>query len=547
MLLERIDMLAGRALDGATAQGVALGIATPDGERLIRTAGYANRDAQLPVTEETLFEIGSISKSALAIVCMQLAAEGRLDLHAPVTEYLPWFLVQSEFAPITTHHLLAHTSGLPGGHTHRPHALHEVWELRNVRLIFPPGAVWDYSNVGYDAVGLLVEAITGQTFAQLMTERVLAPLGLTSSYASVTSAIRPRLAVGYTAQFDDRPMLPWHGVAPATWLETAVGSGSIVMNVSDLLAYAEFLKRTWTGEDSPVLTSAQLREMVRPPRIEQPAADETHGYGYGIGWELDPQQPGTIRALAHSGGMVGYTTDLIVDLDRDLCVVWLANGSIADRALTTAVRETAGLRNGEPFPELVAVTDRFAFTDGADYAGVWRSRERSIELVAEGTTLALVAGDERIPLQWPPGRGTAFLLADHPEWWRFPLEVVRDGDEPDTPGPVIKLHHGGETFHRQNTELPEPPAHPEEWDRFAGLYRSYNPWGGAIWIVIREGTLMLLYASGSATPLVPEGDGFRVGESAPNADFLTFEGIAGEQAVFLRFETGAEYSRFFPE
>ena len=78
-LLERIDALAQRALSESEAEGMAIGISTHDGHRLIRTYGFANRDANIPVTGETLFEIGSISKSFLAVIFMQLEAEGLID------------------------------------------------------------------------------------------------------------------------------------------------------------------------------------------------------------------------------------------------------------------------------------------------------------------------------------------------------------------------------------------------------------------------------------------------------------------------------------
>ena len=173
-----IDRRAGatRARRSPKPQGLALGISARDGDRFIRTYGFANRDAQVPVAEETLFEIGSISKSFLAIVFMQLAAEGKIDLHAPVTDYLPWFSVRSDHAPITAHHLLCHTAGLPAGFEHRPDGLFELWELRNVRA-GAPGELCHYSNVGYSLLGVLAETVLGQPFDQLMRERVLDPLG----------------------------------------------------------------------------------------------------------------------------------------------------------------------------------------------------------------------------------------------------------------------------------------------------------------------------------------------------------------------------------
>ncbi|MEZ4505418.1 MAG: serine hydrolase domain-containing protein [Thermomicrobiales bacterium] len=127
--------MAQRTLAESEARGMAIGIATRDGRRILRTYGFANCDAQLPVREETLFEIGSISKCVLGIVFMQLEAEGKIDLHAPVTDYLPWFAVRSEHAPITAHHLLCHTAGLPTGFAHRPDSLWELWSCAMCVLV----------------------------------------------------------------------------------------------------------------------------------------------------------------------------------------------------------------------------------------------------------------------------------------------------------------------------------------------------------------------------------------------------------------------------
>jgi CubicO group peptidase (beta-lactamase class C family) len=131
--------------------------------------------------------------------------------------------------------------------------------------------------VGYSVLGVLAEAVTGQSFDQLMTERVLALLGLRNSTASVTTAQRPRLAMGYKRQYDDRPWRSGDPVYPATWMETSSGAGSIVMDASDMLGYAEFVLRTWEGKDSSVLSSAQLHAMVDPGRLPAPAAEENYG------------------------------------------------------------------------------------------------------------------------------------------------------------------------------------------------------------------------------------------------------------------------------
>jgi len=98
---------------------------------------------------------------------------------------------------------------------------------------------------------------------------------------------------------------------------------------------------------------------------------------------------------------------------------------------------------------------------------------------------------------------------------------------------------------RAGEPLPETPEYPGEWNGSVGFFRSYDPWYPAIWIVIREGKLALIDSYGTASELVPEGDGFRVGAEPPNFDFLRFDPIIDGRAMGVRFETGAEYSRFF--
>ena len=543
MLLEQIDAIARRALDESEAQGMSIGIATGSGERIVRTYGFANRDAGIPVATETLFEIGSISKCVLGIVFMQLAAEGKIDLHVPVTDSLPWFSVRSHHAPITAHHLLCHTAGLPTGFAHRPDSLWELWELRNVRA-GAPGAYQSYSDVGYSLLGVLAETILDQPFDRLVTERVLEPLGLTHSTASVTTAQRPQLAMGYKRQFDDRPWRSGMPVYPATWLETSSGAGSIVMDIADMLGFAEFLLRTWHGADSSVLTSDQLRAMVDPARLPEPAAEEQ--YGYGLAWGTDDSSD-EIVFIGHGGDMVGYESDLVVDLANGICVVMLANGAVPDYMMTGDIRkQVAASIAGEPLPELS--TETLRSYDGAEaWTGEWHSAVRAIEIVIAEDGLTLIHGEERIPLQRSARRSNSYLTVDHPAWERYLFKAVRAETEDDTLGQIVALEYGSEAFVRASEPLPEMPAYPAEWNGYAGLYRSYNPWYPIFRVVLRDGTLVLIDSFGDSSTLVPEDDGFRVGAEPPNFDYLIFYPIIDGVAQGIRFETGAEYNRFFAD
>ena len=143
-------------LDGMSWAGISIGLTLEDESFGVLTDGYANVESREPVRGDHLFQVGSIGKSFTAIALLQLHEEGRLDLQAPVTEYLPWFSVRSEFDPITIHHLLTHTSGLYTGMEIAPDGAFDVWALREEETGFAPGTSFNYSNLGYRTLGFVL-------------------------------------------------------------------------------------------------------------------------------------------------------------------------------------------------------------------------------------------------------------------------------------------------------------------------------------------------------------------------------------------------------
>ncbi|HEY3579364.1 MAG TPA: serine hydrolase domain-containing protein, partial [Pyrinomonadaceae bacterium] len=113
-LFARLDNYIARHMREVGAPGMTLALANRDGLIRVSTYGFADTKENARVVPETMFEIGSISKSFVALALLQLRDEGKLDLNKPVVEYLPWLKISSKFEPVTTHHLLSHTAGLPG-------------------------------------------------------------------------------------------------------------------------------------------------------------------------------------------------------------------------------------------------------------------------------------------------------------------------------------------------------------------------------------------------------------------------------------------------
>jgi CubicO group peptidase (beta-lactamase class C family) len=255
-------------LADGSVPGVAVAVTDLDGLVLERTGGWRDVAARRPVDGATLFEIGSIGKAFTAFVVLQLAAEGRLDIDDPVVRHLPWFRVPRTGARITIGHLLGHTSGITAGVDGTPEATFQVWRLRSLPPGSAPGRRFHYSNVGYKTLGLVIEAIEGRPYPEVIRSRVLEPAGMTASEPAITHATRDRLAIGYEPARDDVPLRPGDPLAPATWLTTATADGSVAATAADLAAFARLLMTDRSG----------IVERMATPGT----ASGADGYGYAL-------------------------------------------------------------------------------------------------------------------------------------------------------------------------------------------------------------------------------------------------------------------------
>ncbi len=518
-----------------------LAIALTDRERLLMvgTYGFADLAARTPVRPETLFEIGSISKSFLAIILLQMAEAGAVDLRAPVTRYLPWFAVQSDYAPITLHHLLTHTAGIIAGTDFSPDARAEVWALRLTETGGPPGQRFHYSNVGYKALGLVVSAVTGTPYPRLVRDRILDPLGMADSVPAITHAVRHRLAVPYGQAADDLPRRADLPLAPATWLETESADGSIAATPADLAAY---LRHFLDGGQAPagrLLTPESFELLVRPPI----PTGESDTYGYGL---VASNVDGRAR-LAHGGGMVGHYAHLVGDLDAGLGAVAFVNGPGHPGALARdALDLLVAAQEGRPLPDFAPEAPGGNGRDPAEFAGKYHGQAGSIAVVAENDALTLVT---------PSGAALPLLPADedafavhHPEFSRFLLRFGRDDLGP------VEVWHGGDWYAAERYAGSTRYDVPDAWRAFPGHYRSHNPWATNFRVLLRKGQLWLALPGGDADgigdeePLLPVGDPdaalFRIGEDTASPERLRFDTVVGGEALRANL-SGCDYYRFF--
>ena len=519
------------------AAGIALAVADHEELLGIVVRGFADVAAQLPVRPDTRFQIGSISKQFASIVAMQEVEAGRLDLHVSVNELLPWLGLPEPFGPITMHHLLTHTSGLPQGMEEAPAGPGSVVVIREVPPTFPPGERFHYSNTGYKIVGFVLEEITGRPIHELLHERVLGPLGMRHSQADITPESYVSTAVGYEPMFDDRPPHLNHPLGPAPRIASNTADGSIVSTVADMAAYARLLLgggTTIVDEHAVTIVSPAMFEQL----VEGRVLTEDEGVRYAYGLDEWTHADGR-RFLAHTGGMVGYTAHLIVDRDSGLACVALQNGGGDKDALVKyaieAIRGSLAGMPVAPAPHPRAPTD---LPKADELAGTYVG-ERTIELQRTSDGLRLVDGALGVLLERWPGTDDAFCVP-HPSSDRFLLRVVRDDE-----GVVTELTHGSDRFAPAGSEIPPADEPDPAWAGFEGFYRSNDPWHPTLRVFLRGGRLWSQIPTyGAEEPLTPMPDGSFAGKDPAIPHRWRFEHVIRGRAMSVWFDGGRLYRSF---
>ncbi len=529
-VFDRIGAFLEHRLPLMHAGGVALAVTDSDEILGVVIRGFADARSGAPVRPKTRFQIGSISKSFAAIVALQEVEAGRLDLHAPITDTLPWVEIPQPFGPITMHHLLSHTAGLATGLEDTLEGTGAAWNLRRLTPGFAPGERFWYSNDGYKLVGVMLEHVAGQPIHELIRERILSPLGMTSTTAAITNDSRADQATGYTTMFDDRPPHREHPLVEARWIVGNTADGSIVSNVIDMSAYVRMLMNRGRGVLSPGAFATLTTPVIR---------GELEGFSYAYGLNVSDDR----RIVRHSGGMPGFTALMVCDMEAGLGCTVLVNGS-GDRSepATFALDAVAAALASNPLPEVTTPPDPTVTTDAAGYAGAYRG-DRELTLAAEGERLVLREGEIEVVLEREEGDS---FLVPHPDLGRFHLRFGRDAQ-----GRVVEAFHGGDWFGGEGYAGPEPPQAPAGWQEFTGHYRGPGLWEPTFRIVVRSGQLLKISPNAETEEteltLVPLADGsFRVGAEGWRPDRLSFDAIVEGKAQRALYNGVAWHRTFEP-
>jgi len=461
-------------LRGMRKAGVpALSIALVDDQQLVWAEGfgYADREHRVPATPETVYQVGSVTKVVSALAVMQLVEQGRMNLDRPITDYLPEFSMRSRWpqaAPITLRALLCHHAGLPTyllkGFFSERSLTDLLHELQDEHLAFEPHTSFNYSNLGYNLLGLAVERLTGRPYAEAVQQQLLAPLGMCHTSFSPDGAIGARLARGYVS---DRPVNP----TPIR----DVPAGGLYSNVLDLACFMRSVLAGGTLGGTRVLEENTLRTTFEPQYTGQLL---DFGQRFGLGWMLSGLAiEGGGQQAWHNGGTKAFVSQLVLLPETKLGVVVLANAdnagdlvySVADEALRLTLEICRGIAPPKKLQEPAVVLARDVLA------------ERVGDFSLMGSLAHISLGKKRLKLHVL--KHVLDLVPVAPDRFRVEFSLLGLKSVPISFPPVEFAQAGGRSFVllRDRVVVPaeQTPSYsiPDTWQRCAGDFRILNPDG----------------------------------------------------------------------
>jgi CubicO group peptidase (beta-lactamase class C family) len=532
--MHTLDRFIAGYCEAMNAPGLTLGLAGAEGPLRVSSYGYVDIAAKIPASPSHLFEIGSITKSFVALVILQLHEEGKVDLQAPIHGYLPWLAMQTDFGDILVHHLLTHSSGMPDDAPLFPSS-----PQRRPRQALKPGTEFHYCNWGYDVLGHLIEALDGRSWSAAVNERILKPIGMLDTAPIITSAVRPRIAQSYMPLHDDRPYPRHAPIVPAGNLAVDFAAGSIASTPKDMNLYMQALLNRGEIHGRRIVSEESFK-LFSTRHIAAPAFGPTAGYGYGIAVDtLD----GHVR-LRHTGGMVSFMSAMHLDLDSRFGAFASINAQLGYRPNPVVQLALQLLRSEKEHsrPPATPEFDAAAKVEAAQsYSGVYTAGNgRRIEIKNDSVRLNLIVDGRTIPLQQSED-GT--FIAEHAGFDLFPIVFERaagssSADADKSKRAITALSCGPDWFAREGYRESPLEASPV-LARYVGKYYSENPWYGVIRVVQRQRQLWM----GGTEPLTAIGNHlFRVGEQPSSPSVVEFSEWVDEVPNFLWLD-GAQFRR----
>jgi len=370
------------AMERYHVPGVAVGV-IHEGRDYTAGFGVTNVNHPLEVTPDTLFQVGSTTKTVTATATMRLIERGLLDLDTPLRAYLPELRLADEevAARVTLRHLFTHTAGWEGDYFDDTGAGDDALAIIVPRMaalaqLAPLGALFSYNNAGFYLAGRVIERVTGQTCEAAIQELVLDPLGMARSFFFAEDVITDRVAVGHRVE-EDRP------VAQREWAlaRAAHPAGGLISSVEDQLRYAHFHMGDGTAADGTrVLSPASMALMQSPLAPAGPSVD-----ALGVTWML--RDVAGTRLVQHGGTTNGQLSAFVMAPARGFAITVLTNadrgGQLHHDITEWALHHYLGVAEPEP-ARLDMPADNLAA-----FAGRYSARGSDLDMILDDEGLIL--------------------------------------------------------------------------------------------------------------------------------------------------------------
>jgi CubicO group peptidase (beta-lactamase class C family) len=320
---EKIDAYIQSRMRIANIPGLALGVVRGDQVVYLKGYGIAGPDGRA-VTPQTPFILGSSSKSFTALAVMQLVEAGKIDLDAPVTRYIPWFRTAdlTSSNQITVRNLLNQDSGL-GVYAGRQGmadddqsstALEQgVRQLAGLQLSHPMGQAYEYSNVNYSILGLIVQAVSGKPYEEYVTSEIFTPLQMKRSAATITDPAVKDLASGHRYWFF------WPVAFDAPYPRRLTPAGFLISTAEDMSHYLIAQLNGGAYDQQQVLSPSGIDTLHSAGAKMGPSSS------YGMGWIVRGQLGA--RKIEHTGDTSNFHSNMLLLPDQQLGIVILINVS----------------------------------------------------------------------------------------------------------------------------------------------------------------------------------------------------------------------------
>jgi len=510
-----------QALQHSSMPGLVIGITDRHMLRKTIVYGYADLKTRKPLTGDSRFAIGSISKAFTAIALMQISQEHRFDPHAPITRYLPSLVVHSRFAPITGHDLLSHTAGLPDYLPDSASSRYAAIELKDFEPSYAPGAHWWYSNTGFQLLGYVLENIEQEPYSRIVRRRVLDPIGMASASAIIDDAERDRMVVSYVRW-------PYDGsFVEAPWFEYSAGDGSIVANVADMSGYVRFLLNRGVGDKARVLSESAFTTLTTPVLED---------YAYGL-W-VRKENGHTV--ISHPGSIGGFHAAIEAHMEDGFGLVFLCNASIDQDLEKWVVSAVAAAFEGTTRPAPPVASAEPTQPDPSEYAGQFHLAGSNAS-PASGSTLSFAVVQSRLFLKSSHGNiplermGTDLFRATGDADGFLPFVFGRSGK--DGKGEVTSVSQAAQWYAAERFPDPIQPASLKDYASYVGHFANNGPEGPVARVFVRNGRLMMLLSEdedAAPEPLSPLAPGlFRIGKAEYSPERARFDTVVDGKALRL--------------